>query len=94
MIMSKLVKMFCTFGIILVASATMSQLAAAPSVELAKKCRVMMLDAYPPPAIGSDVTRDVQKGLLEARQYFQTCVARGGKMDNSAGSTVGRGSGN
>jgi hypothetical protein len=59
--------------------------AAAPSVELAKKCRALMVQAYPPKLAGSP-----QGNAAEERSYFSTCLARGGNM-NSTDSTVGSG---
>jgi hypothetical protein len=69
-------------GIIVAASVGTAQ-AAAPSVELAKKCRAMMVQAYPPKLAGS-----LQGNAGEERTYFQTCLARRGNM-NSTDSTVG-----
>jgi hypothetical protein len=86
MIMPKLVKMLAALGIVLAASLTMSHPASALSAELAKKCRALMVEAYPPKVAGS-----IQGNAREERDYFRTCIARNGKMDNPPDSTVGRG---
>jgi hypothetical protein len=75
-------KALAALGIIVAASVGTAQ-AAAPSVELAKKCRAMMVQAYPPKLAGS-----LQGNAGEERTYFQTCLARRGNM-NSTDSTVG-----
>jgi hypothetical protein len=49
---------------------------AAPSAELARKCRDMMIKAYPPVRPLS-----AHGNALKERDYFQTCIARNGKME-------------
>lgn len=52
------------------------------SADLAKKCRAMAVKAHPSPIAGSKASG----AELAERDYLQTCVAKGGKMDdNSAG---------
>ncbi len=54
------------------------QKASAISVELAKKCRALAIKAHPTPTAGTKVT-----GAAKAeRDYFQSCVAKNGKMEN------------
>jgi hypothetical protein len=60
--------------------------AAAPSAELARKCRAMMVEAFPPAPAGSRIGNAQQQ-----RDYFQTCIDRSGQMDDAAPSTEGRG---
>ena len=49
--------------------------AAPPSAELAKKCRELMVKAYPPVPAGT------AKGNAQAqRAYFQKCIANNGNM--------------
>lgn len=49
------------------------------SADLANKCRAMAIKAHPTPLAGSKAS-----GAEKAqRDYFQTCVAKGGKMDNN-----------
>jgi hypothetical protein len=59
---------------------------AAPSAELAIKCRDMMIRAYPPVRPGSP-----HGNAQQERQYFRACIARNGNMEEPP-STVGRGS--
>jgi hypothetical protein len=84
--MAKLVKVLTALGIVLVAWLTISHPTSAVTVELAKKCRALMVEAYPPKLAGS-----IQGNAKEERDYFRTCLARNGKMDNPPDSTVGRG---
>jgi hypothetical protein len=58
--------------------------ASALTAKLAKKCRAMMVQAYPPVTAGSAVG-DAQ----QEREFFRTCVAQNGKMKESE--TTGRG---
>jgi len=50
--------------------------ASAPTAELVKKCREMMIKAHPPSLAGSRGGTAQQE-----RDYFKTCVARKGNMD-------------
>ncbi len=60
---------------LLVVSATMP--AFAISADLAKRCREMTIKAHPPAVAGS------QKGSAQVeRDYFKTCIAKNGKMDD------------
>ncbi len=59
---------------------------AAPSAELAIKCRDMMINAYPPVRPGSP-----HGNAQKEREYFRACTARNGKMDELPPSSVGRG---
>ena len=48
--------------------------ARALTLELAKKCREMAVKAYPPTVVGS------RNGTAQKeRDYFQSCVAQGGR---------------
>jgi hypothetical protein len=85
MTMFKLVKGPAVLGIVLAACVGTAQAASAPSVALAKKCRAMMVQAYPPKPAGS-----LEGNAPEQRKYFRTCLARAGNM-NSTDSTVGSG---
>ena len=59
--------------------ASAGKAAAAPSAELAIKCRDMMIKAYPPVRPGT-----VQK----EREYFQAPIARNGKMEEPSTSAA------
>jgi hypothetical protein len=84
---SKLVKLLPVLGIASLVS-SLSHAAPAPTAEIAKKCREMMIQAHPPARPGSK-TGNAQ----EQRKYFQTCIAQKGKMEGQgdATSTEGRG---
>ena len=71
--------------LVLVASSAGNNTASALTAELAKKCREMMVKAHPPQVAGSS-----NGSAQQERSYFQTCVARAGKMDGEAGPTEGR----
>lgn len=66
--------------------------AAAITVELAKKCRAMMLKAHPYklPGVQGPGTAAAE------RDYYNQCIARGGNMpdDSSSGGKSGNKSGN
>jgi hypothetical protein len=48
------------------------------SAALAKQCRAMMVKAYPLTTYGTAVSAAAQ------REYFQDCIKRQGKMDDSS----------
>jgi len=72
-----------TFLALMASVASTGKAAAAPSAELARKCRDMMIKAYPPVRAGSP-----HGNAQKERDYFQTCIARKGKMEEP--STIGR----
>jgi len=81
---SKMVKLFPVLGVAsLVAS--VGHAAPAPTAEIAKKCREMMIKVYPPAKPGSKTGNAQQQ-----REYFQTCIAQKGKMEGDAPSTRGK----
>jgi hypothetical protein len=72
--------------VICIALGSMTNGALAVSVEVAKKCDALTAKAFPPrvpgnPAAGSD------KGTgLDVQNYYQKCVATGGKVGDNADS--------
>ena len=56
-----------------------AQSASAITVELAKKCRAMAIKAHPPKMAGSKAAAGVEK---VERDYFNACVAKGGKTED------------
>jgi hypothetical protein len=74
------------FVIALATAVPTGSASSAPSAELAKKCRDMMIKAHPPRPPGSRTGNATQQ-----QEYFRTCVARNGKMDNVVTPTEGRG---
>jgi hypothetical protein len=73
-------------GLAFLACVATSEPASAVTVELAKKCRAMMVEAHPPKPAGS-----IEGNAQEERSYFRTCLTLGGKMGNPPDSTVGIG---
>jgi hypothetical protein len=78
MAFSRLNKVLVASGLVaLLASAVVSP-ASALTADVAKKCRELMVKAYPPLPAGS------VKGSSQAeREYFRACVAQDGKMDDA-----------
>lgn len=63
----------------LVAYLPMMDPSSAVSADLAKKCRTMAVKAHPSPLAGSKADGEEKA----QRDYFQTCVAKGGEMDKN-----------
>jgi len=78
--MAKLAKSsFVLMVLALAAYLPMTVPSSAISADLAKKCRAMAIKAHPNPPAGKKAT-----GAEKAeRDYFQACVAKGGKMDDN-----------
>ena len=77
--MAKLAKSSITV-MVLALTAYLPTVQPAPAItaELAKKCRLMAINAHPTPTPGSKPT-----GAEKAqRDYFRECVAKNGKMEN------------
>jgi hypothetical protein len=55
--------------------------AAAITVEVAKKCNVLVAKAYPPVQAGNPAAGSTKGTVQDARAYFNKCVANGGNMD-------------
>ena len=84
---SKAMKLSRVLGVMLFATPVpIGQAASAPTAELAKKCREMMIKAYPPLPSGSR-----NGNAQQQREYFRTCVAQSGKMESVVTPTEGRG---
>src|SRR5437016_8271871 len=84
--LAKMMTVALMLGVVsLATSLLMGQAASAPTAELAKKCREMMIKAYPPLPAGSSTGH-----MLQQREYFRTCIAQNGKMENIAAPAEGR----
>jgi hypothetical protein len=71
-------------ALICIAVGTMTTVAPAVSVEVAKKCDLLTAKAFPPRVIGNPAAGS-QKGTPQTRQnYFNKCLANGGNMDDGA----------
>jgi hypothetical protein len=55
-------------------------------VDLAKKCRALMIDAHPTQFYSATGTAAMQ------RDYFKQCISRQGRMDKAEPTTTGQGS--
>jgi hypothetical protein len=79
-----MMKLFVTFAAVAGIVSGMADPASALTATLAKKCRAMMVQAYPPVTAGSPVG-DAQ----QEREFFHACVAQNGRMKDFE--TTGRG---
>jgi hypothetical protein len=58
--------------------------ASAITVDVAKKCEDLSAKAFPPREIGNPAA-GLAKGTAQSkREYFNKCIANGGKMDSDA----------
>jgi hypothetical protein len=81
---SAILKLSAALMVVSLAAAS-SHAAPAPNVDLARKCREMMIQAYPPAMAGSKAGTAKQQ-----RDYFQSCIAHNGQMDEPS-TTQGQG---
>lgn len=58
--------------------------AQAVSVEVARTCEALTAKAYPPRVVGNPAAGSAKGTGRIQQQYFNKCVANGGKMENSA----------
>ena len=56
--------------------------AAAISVEVAKKCRALMANEFPPRVPGNPAAGSAKGSGADQRAYFSKCVANGGNMED------------
>ena len=56
--------------------------ATAVTAEVAKKCQALMARAYPPREPGNPAAGSAKGTGRSQRDYFDKCVANGGKMDD------------
>jgi hypothetical protein len=57
--------------------------AAAVTVEVARKCRALTTAAYPPREPGNPAAGSAKGSGRVQQDYFNKCVANGGKMDDT-----------
>ena len=65
-------------------SGPLSNRAVAVTVEVARKCKALTDIAYPPREPGNPAAGSAKGGGREAQDYFDKCVANGGKADGGA----------
>jgi hypothetical protein len=71
-------------ALICIAGGSMTNSASAITVEVAKKCEALTAKAYPPRVIGNPAAGSAKGTGRSERDYFNKCVANGGKMDDHA----------
>jgi hypothetical protein len=59
--------------------------ASAISVQVAKKCNLLLERAFPPREPGNPAAGSAKGTAQDQRNYFKKCVASGGNMDDAAG---------
>jgi hypothetical protein len=72
------------FVTICLAAGSMTNNASAVTVEVAKKCDALTNKAFPPRQIGNPASGSAKGTAQTQRDYFNKCVANGGKVDNDA----------
>jgi hypothetical protein len=71
-------------GLVCIAVSCMNGRASAVTAEVARKCVALTAKAYPPQVPGNPAA-GLAKGTVQSkRDYFNKCVANGGKMDDDA----------
>jgi hypothetical protein len=63
----------------------MTSSASAVTLELAKKCSVLMAKAYPPREPGNPAAGSANGNGGAAQTYYQKCLANNGKVGDDAG---------
>ena len=67
-------------GLVCIAVASMTDSAAAVSVEIAKKCNALTAKAFPPREAGNPAAGSAKGTGQAERAYYRKCVANGGKV--------------
>ena len=67
-----------------IAIGCMTGSASAVSAQLAKKCQALTAKAFPPRVPGNPAAGSAKGTGQSQRDYFNKCVANGGKMDDDA----------
>jgi hypothetical protein len=70
-------------ALICVALGAIPTRAAAVTVEVARSCKALTDKAYPPREPGNPAAGSLNGGGRVAQDYFNKCVANGGKMDSA-----------
>lgn len=78
-------KFVCAFlALICIALGSTPKRATAVTVEVAKKCEALTAKAYPPRVVGNPAAGNTKGTGRNQHDYFNKCLANGGKMDDSA----------
>jgi len=67
-----------------IAGGSMTNSVSAVTAEVAKKCEALTAKAYPPRVVGNPGAGSAKGTGQSERDYFNKCVANGGKMDDHA----------
>ena len=79
------VRLGCAFlALICIALGSTPNQAIAVTVEVAKKCKALTDTAYPPRQPGNPAAGSAKGTGRSQQEYFNKCLANGGKMDDDA----------
>ena len=79
------VRLRCAFlALICIALGSTPNQAIAVTVEVAKKCKALTDIAYPPREPGNPAAGSAKGTGRSQQEYFNKCLANGGKMDDDA----------
>lgn len=79
------VRLGCAFlALICIALGSTPNQAIAVTVEVAKKCKALTDTAYPPREPGNPAAGSAKGTGRSQQEYFNKCLANGGKMDDDA----------
>jgi hypothetical protein len=73
-----------TCVLLFVAAALVPTSASAVTVEVAKKCNMLLAKEFPPREPGNPAAGSAKGTAQDQRAYFNKCVTNGGNMDSSA----------
>jgi hypothetical protein len=73
---------------ILIAVWSMTTVASAVTVEVAKKCNALVAKQFPPREPGNPAAGVVNGTAQSARDYYNKCLAKGGNMDDETSNGV------
>jgi hypothetical protein len=76
----------CTAVLLVTIVSLMPVTASAISVEVAKKCNVLLEKQFPPRVVGNPAAGSAKGSGKDQRAFFQKCVDNGGKVDDGASS--------
>ena len=85
MVFSKLIKVLVASGMAALVASAITSPASALTADVAKKCRELMVKAYPPLPAGSS-----RGNAQKEREYFRACVAQDGKIDETSTDARGK----
>jgi hypothetical protein len=74
----------CTAVLLITITSMMPVSASAISVEVAKKCNVLLEKQFPPRVVGNPAAGSAKGSGKDQRAFFQKCVDNGGKVDDGA----------